>query len=205
MIRIINYKNYRMNIKRLLSMSLLFYTVMVSAQNVTHITSTQVGSTIQIHYTLDQTATIQLYYSLDGGRSEIGPLKKVSGDVGEEVSAGNKIIYWDVLSEVDELHGNKIVFIVKAYDPWREQNLQTIKPKTSRNYISEDWFVAADLMYSFSPLYSYGFTIGHVRRFGWYLSGNTNFKYTGMPSSSSIPDGTYVFTGEESKTRISIM
>ena len=87
---------------------------MVTAQNITIVESMQQGKQIIITYTLDKTADISVYCSIDGGKTFGIALKQVSGDVGKNVAAGNNTIVWDVLAEVDKLQGDNICFKVKA-------------------------------------------------------------------------------------------
>jgi TonB family protein len=86
------------------------------AQKVTNISAEQVGQTIQVSYNLETQSpcTISLFYSTDNGASWQGPLKKVSGDIGEKVTSGSKKITWDVLNELEQLKFSSVVFKVDA-------------------------------------------------------------------------------------------
>ncbi len=54
-----------------------------------------------------------------------------------------------------------------------------------------------------APQWSGGFSIGQVKRWGWYLTAMTNFRYKGM--GRSLKDGEiYDLTGKTSTTRISV-
>ena len=83
------------------------------AQTVTNVTATQVDKNIHVTYHLDQQAEISLYLSTDGGQTYT-ELHEVSGDVGKSITAGHKIIVWDVLAERERLVGENIVFKVMA-------------------------------------------------------------------------------------------
>lgn len=49
---------------------------------------------------------ISLYYTLDKGKTWLGPMLKISGDAGSSQSPGtNKLIIWDALSEQGPLEG----------------------------------------------------------------------------------------------------
>jgi len=85
----------------------------VSSQNVTNVEPQQVGKNIEIYYTLDKEANIEIQLSENGGVS-FKTIVNVSGDVGKKISAGNKKIVWDVLAERDRLQGDDIVFKVTA-------------------------------------------------------------------------------------------
>ena len=102
----------------------LFFTITISAQKVTNVSNRQEQSTIIVSYDLETKTPckIELYVSTNGGTTWQGPLKKVNGDVGANVSSGSKSITWNVLEEFEELRGNNIVFQVRA-----ESNSDTIK------------------------------------------------------------------------------
>ncbi len=93
---------------------LLLLALIGSAQNVTNVSFRQVGQKVEVTYTLDKTAPISLSVSTDGGKTFSAPLKHVSGDVGDRVTAGKKTIIWDALAEVDKIVGSQIVFRVTA-------------------------------------------------------------------------------------------
>ena len=89
----------------------LFSSSLLIAQKVENVSSSQVGNNIKVTYqisgsTPNQLLTVNLYYSINDG-TFIGPLQKVSGDVGDNVSGnGIKTIDWNVLSEISALDGN---------------------------------------------------------------------------------------------------
>ena len=86
------------------------------SQKVSDTETRQIGSTIEISYTLETKApcAISLYVSKDGAATWEGPLTKVSGDVGTKIASGRNVIVWDVLEEVEQLSGDKIQFQVRA-------------------------------------------------------------------------------------------
>ena len=88
------------------------------SQKVSDTETRQIGSTIEISYTLETKApcAISLYVSKDGAATWEGPLTKVSGDVGTKIASGRNVIVWDVLAEVEQLSGDKIQFQVRAGD-----------------------------------------------------------------------------------------
>jgi hypothetical protein len=84
----------------------LFFTVLsflTQAQEVSNIRVTQAGNMVHVLYDLageSQTFKVDLFYSVDDGQTWKGPLKGVSGNVGERVLPGNnKMMTWNVLSE----------------------------------------------------------------------------------------------------------
>ena len=96
---------------------LLLQSLFITAQQVSDTETRQIGSTIEISYTLETEApcAISLYVSQDGETWQ-GPLTKVSGDVGAKIASGRNVIVWDVLEEVEQLSGDKIQFQVRAGD-----------------------------------------------------------------------------------------
>jgi uncharacterized protein (TIGR02145 family) len=90
----------------------------LSSQTITNVVATQDGDNVVITYNLEceGSADIALYYSEDNGSSFKGPLKTVSGDVGEQVQSGtNKRISWSVLKDQEILFGNNIIFRVTGF------------------------------------------------------------------------------------------
>ena len=86
------------------------------SQSITNVSPKLEGHKIAVTYNLqsDAAADISLFISEDGGKTFTGPLKQVSGDIGTIQPGTNKKITWDVLKERKILHGNNIVFRVKA-------------------------------------------------------------------------------------------
>jgi len=102
--------------KNILIYLLLLQSLFITAQQVSDTETRQIGSTIEISYTLETKApcAISLYVSKDGAATWEGPLTKVSGDVGAKIASGRNVIVWDVLAEVEQLSGDKIQFQVRA-------------------------------------------------------------------------------------------
>ncbi len=86
----------------------------VKAQRVTNATFEQKGQQVEITYTLDRQADILIYLSTDGGSTYGNALKAVEGDVGREVSAGNKRAVWSPLQEGDGIVSDNVVFKIVA-------------------------------------------------------------------------------------------
>ena len=110
-----NFKMVKIKFLLLLLILNLFWSSSFS-QKVSDTETRQMGSTIEISYTLETTApcAISLYVSQDGAATWEGPLTKVSGDVGAKIASGRNVIVWDVLAEVEQLSGDKIQFQVRA-------------------------------------------------------------------------------------------
>ncbi len=129
----------------LFSVLLLFDLSTTYAQKVTNITAEQVGQNIQVSYNLETEShcTISLFYSTDNGSTWQGPLKKVSGDVGEKISSGNKKITWDVLNEMEQLKFSSVVFKIDA----RKLGLKEVKIGNqiwSAENLNVDYFANGD-------------------------------------------------------------
>lgn len=92
---------------------LLFISFRIRSQNVTDADFKIVGDDIEITYSLDVVANIDIYCSTDGGRSFGEPLKNISGDVGENVMPGNKTALWHVFADRDMVYSNNVVFKIK--------------------------------------------------------------------------------------------
>ncbi|MBR6131368.1 MAG: hypothetical protein IKQ20_05880 [Bacteroidales bacterium] len=172
----------------------------VSAQTVSNVTAEQVGKTIHIHYDLDRAADISVFVSTDGG-STYKQLHRVSGDVGETVGPGHKVVVWDVHAEMCELQGDNIVFKVRvsgnAEARWRKQLRAETKKEEQEKKMKEGMtakeakvkkvtpsipystFFTLNVAYSPLPQWSYGFKVGGVKRVGWFASVMTNFNFAG--------------------------
>ncbi len=58
---------------------------------------------------------VELYYSNDAGKNFIGPLKHVTGDIGDKVTPGaGKRISWNYYFEDANFTGANLVFLIKA-------------------------------------------------------------------------------------------
>lgn len=88
----------------------------MQAQIVSAVTAAQQGNELVISYALSSEVPcdVSLFVSLNEGKSWTGPLVHVSGDVGKNVSAGNRSIRWQVLEEQSQLVGSNILFKVTA-------------------------------------------------------------------------------------------
>ena len=84
------------------------------AQTVSNAAFEQVNDKVKITYQLDKSSAIRVYMSEDGGRTFKGPLTNVTGDVGSNVTPGSKIIWWNPLSEYEQIVGSNICFKVTA-------------------------------------------------------------------------------------------
>ena len=100
-----------MNMRKIFSLIIVSLSVVVYAQKASNAQFTQVGKTVEITYTLDKQADIVVYLSTDGGRTfGASPLKAVTGDVGNGVTAGQKKIIWSPFDEYEKLVCDNAVF-----------------------------------------------------------------------------------------------
>ena len=95
---------------------LIFFDINTNAQHVSNLLFKQDKANIIVSYELETitNCNVSLFVSIDGGTTWKGPLKKVTGHVGDNVSKGFKTITWDVLGEFEELSGDNIKFQIKA-------------------------------------------------------------------------------------------
>ncbi len=80
-----------------------------------------------------------------------------------------------------------------------ERQERAAKRRTFLNTYPPNIFFTLNAAYTSMPQWSFGFKIGTVRRFGWYLSAMTNFNYRGAFSPFE-ENGHYVLTGVSKTT-----
>ncbi len=93
----------------LLIYTLLLLTATGFTQKVSNVHFEQIGKKIHIYYDLqgDDSFFIKVFCSQDKGKSWEGPLKEISGAIGDKQQKGiNKTIIWDVLKEKEKLMGD---------------------------------------------------------------------------------------------------
>lgn len=138
---------------------------------------------------------VKLYISYDGGVTFTGPLKHVSGDVGD-MKSGSRTIVWNFMEEFGNLWGDNIRFKV-TYEPSKFKNKFFITANAAIGFSSE-----------FAP--SYGVTFGHYKRHGWFVSLMSNFNFdrygTGLKcDNNGVVNGTRPFYADETSfNRISV-
>src|SRR6056297_226370 len=93
-----------------------FSTITIYGQKVNNVDATLNNDIMIIDYTLtgakfNQKFDVELYVSFDGGKTFEGPMKEVTGHVGENIKAGDKRIYWSPYKE-DNFLGGDLVFYV---------------------------------------------------------------------------------------------
>lgn len=159
----------------------------------------QKDNIIIVKYDLPQaTEFVRLYVSVDEGQWR-GPLKEVSGDLNNVPAGYDHSIAWNVLKEfeTDAFEGDQVRFKLEV--KWKEKWYK-------------ETFVTFNGAYSFLPQASFGFSVGQVWHFGWFVSVMTNgnfagFNYDDNCDNNGFITGGYlpVYTGEKSKMRLSVM
>ena len=133
-----------------------FYFSQVYSQTISNIRTIQSGNDIIINYSIsgarfNQSFNVSVYVSRDGGQTFQGPLSAVIGDVGKNITSGNKKITWEVFREVADLEGD-IVFDVRA--------------EVIEEEIKNSWFVS----YSGNLIAPVGLSFGQIGKTSWYIS-----------------------------------
>jgi hypothetical protein len=103
-----------------------------TAQTISNFRLEQVGQVLEIRYDLAYSSVceVQLWVSPDNGKNWNGPLTKVKGDVGKNISAGSKVLQWSVLEEREQLVGEQIRFKLVAI---KEANKVASAPSPNRS------------------------------------------------------------------------
>lgn len=100
--------------------------------------------------------------------------------------------------------------------PKKEEKPKKTKPIPVNDSIKTQWekgvwFVTANAAYSLAPQASFGFSVGQVKKFGWFFSAMSNFgfkalQYNYTADANGYVDGEYpYYTGEKCNLRISVM
>ena len=158
------------------------------------------GKSIVVEYDLGADANfVRLFVSLDGGATYRGPLRQVSGDIANVEAGFGHSLVWDVLKEfdVESFENDHVRF--KLNIQWKERwPLET--------------FFTLNAAYSPAPQGSLGFSVGQVKRFGWFVSVMSNGSLSGFSFDGDcdvqgyLSDGHLLqYTGEVSQMRLSVM
>jgi len=173
----------------------------VLAQEIDNIKATVEGTTIIIRYDIqnakiNQIFNIEVFYSIDNGNTFIGPLRHVSGDVGDDIPAGNKKIVWDVFKEVDELN-DFVIFEIRA---------EVIEREIKRPY-----FIALNTNLN-API---GLNFGQLGIISWYAAFRVHPGYFNQPTTryecneneviNYAESGYYEFSNERIRSRIAVL
>lgn len=157
------------------------------------------GSVFSIGYRLFlgesvRSCKVKLLISTDGGKSfAFNPsADHISGDIGQQDASGGKLITYDVTTDKTLLAGKPIVFKVDV---------------VSKDVLKRS--ILASAQASVFPQVSYGFMVGMVKKYGWYVKARSDLSF---PSSSYnctsngvIEGGGYIWTeGTSEKSRLAI-
>jgi hypothetical protein len=171
----------------LIILSLLIYTAAYT-QKVIDVTPIQDNNQMVVKYKIvesssNQKFNVSLYVSIDGGVSYKGPLKSVTGDVGEGIIAGENTIIWDIFKDVDDLKGS-VVFDIRAIPVETfAKGIETDIKSEKRQKVKKKFFIS----YMGSTNAPIGLSIGQLGKTGWYGS----FK---MSAFQKQPE--YVYEGD---------
>lgn len=95
--------------------------------------------------------------------------------------------------------------------PKKEEKLNPEKEELAKPTTPSVWFATANAAYSLAPQASFGFTVGQVKRFGWFFSAMSNFgfsaiQYDYIADADGYVDGEIpAYSGESCTTRTSVI
>lgn len=161
---------------------IFIFSVHINAQEISNVKHQLDGHLIKINYTLsgakyNQVFNVLLYVSFDGGKTFQGPMKSVTGDVGQDTKAGSRFIFWDPFKDVNSLEG-EIVFDIRAVIVNQKLEKHYFIHYTGNYSLRESGFSTP-----------YGLSIGQIGKIGWYVSVRLN--------SNSFLKSQYDFDGKE--------
>ena len=100
----------------------------------------------------------------------------------------------------------------ETIQPKVEKKPKKEQPTTKKESNGNVFFVMANAAYSIAPQTSFGLTVGSVKRWGWYASFGTNFKFSKSDyeydfecdgnGQMATPIGEYVFNNEQKTCRL---
>lgn len=173
----------------LLLFGLLVITQMAVAQDhVTNIRAVQNDKMVTITYDLNVRSDVRLLISIDDGEHYTDTMK-VTGYINRVVPKGkNRTIRWQAFNNLG--YGDypeiRFKFVTKEAQ-------QTQAPKVKR--VPKITFITLNGAYTNTENPSVGFTIGQVKKFGWFASVMSGFNFAGLaPAAVSDAEG---FVGED--------
>jgi hypothetical protein len=115
--------------------------------------------------------------------------------------------------ELEERLEAEAPVVEKPQKPKEEKKVEPKpkKEKPAKSATPSVWFATANVAYSLAPQASFGFSMGQVKRFGWFVSAMSNFgfkalQYNCIADAEGYVDGEYpYYNGESCKTRISVI
>ncbi len=161
--------------KLIITIAFVSLSYMSFAQTISNIKSVVAGNNIEVQYAVrglkfNQTLTVSLYVSRDGGITFQGPMLEVKGDAGENVFNGQHSLTWEAMKEMP-LENANAVFDVRGV---------VVNAK-----VKKTWFAA----YSGNLVTPIGLRVGMLGGLGWYVMGQANTK-PGLTGSYTYKDST---------------
>lgn len=92
-----------------------------------------------------------------------------------------------------------------------KQKQESLKQEKPAKDATSTWFATLNIAYDPAPQLSYGFCVGQVKKFGWFVTVMSNFDFRAMQSdytadADGFVDGEYpYYTHESCSTRISML
>lgn len=136
----------------------------------------------------------KLVISVDGGKtySFTPSAENISGDFGKQETSGVKVIKYDVSADKQQLAGKSVVFKVDV---------------TTKDVLQRE--ILATAQAGVYPQLSYGFMLGMVKKYGWYVKAKSDFNFQSSSynctSIGEIEGGGHIWTdGASKKSRLVI-
>lgn len=136
----------------------------------------------------------KLMISVDGGKtySFTPSAENISGDFGKQETSGVKVIKYDVSADKQQLAGKPVVFKVDV---------------TTKDVLQRE--ILATAQAGVYPQLSYGFMLGMVKKYGWYVKAKSDFNFQSSSynctSIGEIEGGGHIWTdGASKKSRLVI-
>ena len=160
--------------------------IALAQDHVSNIRAKQEDKVVVIKYDLKVRSDVKLLVSLDDGEHYTDTMK-MTGNVNKIVPAGkNKIIRWQAFNNLGYGDYPEIRFKFMT-----EEKQQAPRPKR----IPKITFVTLNGAYTNTQNPSVGFTVGQVKKFGWFASVTSGFHFAGLaPDAISDEQG---FVGED--------
>lgn len=178
-----------MKTRRMILVALLIIgaQTLMAQENVSNIRAVQNDKMVTITYDLKTKSDVHLFISIDDGQNYTDTMK-VTGYVNRAVPAGkNRTIRWQAFNDLG--YGDYPEIRFKFFTK-EQQQPQT--PKVKR--IPKITFITLNGAYTNTQNPSVGFTVGQVKKFGWFASLMTGFNLAGLaPAATSDAEG---FVGE---------
>ena len=178
-----------MKTRRMILVALLLgVQTLVAQENVSNIRAVQNDKMVTITYDLKTKSEVRLLISIDDGQNYTDTMK-VTGYINRVVPAGkDRTIRWQAFNDLGYGDYPEIRFKFITQEPPQPQT-----PKVTR--IPKITFITLNGAYTNTYNPSVGFTIGQVKKFGWFASVMSGFHFAGLaPAAVSDENG---FVGED--------